>query len=451
MEPVVIDNALERVRAALLAGKLDDAIGVLADLHPADRAEAFSDLARDDQEEILPRLDPEDAAELLEELEDDEAAEAAASLAPGALADVLDEMEPDAAADILGDLSPEQAASALAQMESGPADEVRPLLAYADDTAGGLMTPEFFALRGPMTAHQAIQFLRERGMDASTPYYLYVVDRADALIGVVGLRDLILAEPQATLESIMHREVRSVLAGTDQEEVARIFKRYGLLTLPVVDAGNRLVGLIRSSDIVYVIEEEATEDFYHLANLSADERAFSPLLDSVRRRLPWLVINLGTAFLAAWVVSLFQTAIAQVAVLAALQSIVSGQGGNSATQTLTVIVRSVALGEVELRDAWRAMIREAGLGVLNGAAIGIIVGACTWLWQGRLALGLIMCAAMIGNMVAGGLAGALVPLTLKALRQDPALASAVLVTTVTDCVGFALFLGLATAFLPYLV
>lgn len=451
MDQMVIDTALERVRAALEAGKPEDAIAALADLHPADRAEAFSDLPRDDQEELLPRLDPEDAAELLEELEDAEAAEAAASLSTDALADVLDEMEPDAAADILGDLPPAQAASALAQMESENAEEVRPLLAYADDTAGGLMTPEFFALRSQMTAQQAIQFLRDQALDAATPYYLYVVDRDDTLIGVVGLRDLILAAPETPLEAIMNREVRSVPAGTDQEEVAQVFKKYGLLALPVVDAAHKLVGLIRSSDIVYVIEEEATEDIYRLANVSEDERAFSPLFDSVKRRLPWLVVNLGTAFLAAWVVSLFEATIARVAVLAALQSIVSGQGGNSATQTLTVIVRSVALGEVELRDAWRAMAREAGLGLLNGAAIGIVVGASTWVWQGNPVLGLIICAAMVGNMVAGGLAGAIVPLTLKAFKLDPALASAVLVTTVTDCVGFGLFLGLATLFLPYLI
>lgn len=449
VDQILIDSALERVRAALEAGHVDDAIRVLSALHPADRAEAFSDLPRDDQEELLPRLDPEDAAELLEELEEDEAAEVAASLPPAALADVLDEMEPDAAADILGDLPKEQAESALAQMEE--ADEVRPLLAHPDDTAGGLMTSEFFALRRQMTAQQAIEFLRSQEPDRETPYYLYVVDRFNKLIGVVGLRDLIVAAPEATIESIMQRDVRSVAVGTDQEEVARLMTRYSLLALPVVDAEGRLTGVIRSSDVAYVIEEEATEDIYRLANVSdGDLTPWSTVRQSVRRRLPWLYINLFTAFLAASVVSLFEATIAQLAVLAVFQGIVAGQGGNAGTQTLAIMVRGIALGEIELRDIWPVLSKEASVGLLHGAAVGVAVALGAWLWKGIPLLGLVIGLAMVGNMVAAGVAGTLVPLTLKALKLDPALASAVLVTTVTDCVGFGLFLGLATLFLPYL-
>lgn len=449
MDQVLIDSALERVRAALEAGHVDDAIQVLSDLHPADRAEAFSDLPKDDQEELLPRLDPEDAAELLEELEDDEAAEAAAGLPTAALADVLDEMEPDAAADILGDLPKAQAESALAQMEE--ADEVRPLLAHADDTAGGLMTSDFFALRRQMTAQQAIEFLRSQELDGATPYYLYVVDRFDKLIGVVGLRDLIVARPETTIESVMKRDVRAVPVGTDQEEVARLMTKYSLLALPVVDNDSKLVGTIRSSDVAYVIEEEASEDMYRLANVSdGDLSVWSPIPMSVSRRLPWLIVNLFTAFLAASVVGLFESTIAQLAVLAVFQSIVAGQGGNAGTQTLAMMVRGLALGEIEFRDIGSALLREIGVGLIHGAIIGLLVALGAWLWKGIPLLGLIIGLAMIGNLIAAGLAGTLVPLTLKALKLDPALASAVLVTTVTDCVGFGLFLGLATLFLPYL-
>lgn len=451
MDQQVIDTALERVRAALEAGKVEDALAVLAGLHPADRAETFSDLPRDDQEEILPRLDPEDAAELLEELEDAEAAEAAASLPAAALADVLDEMEPDAAADILGDLSPEQARAALAEMDAEQAEDVRPLLAHADDTAGGLMTPDFFALRRQMTARMAVDFLRNQDMDGETPYYLYVVDRDDRLIGVVGLRDLIRAAPDTPVETIMNREVRSVPVGADQEEVARLIKKYGWLAVPVVDADGRLVGVIRQTDIVHVIEEEATEDLYRLSNVSdGDLTPWSPLRLSVSRRLPWLYINLVTAFLAAAVVSLFEATIAKVAILAVFQSIVAGQGGNAGTQTLAIMVRGIALGEIELRDAGPVLLKEIGIGLMHGAAVGVAVALGAWLWKGIPVLGPIIGVAMMGNMVAAGLAGTLVPLTLKALKLDPALASAVLVTTVTDCVGFGLFLGLATLCLPYL-
>ncbi len=449
MEQPLIDAALERVRAALEAGRVDEAITALTSLHPADRAEAFADLPQDDQEEIFPRLSTEAAADLLEELEPEDAAEAAGQLSPANLADVLDEMEPDEAADVLGDLPPEQAASALAEMED--ADEVIPLLAHPDDTAGGLMTSEFYALRRQTTAQIAIDFLRHQRPSIEMPYYLYVVDRNQKLIGIVGLRDLIAAEPQTTIETIMRRDVASVPAGTDQEEVARRMSKYDLAAMPVVDNDGRLVGVINHNDIVDVIEEEATEDIYRLANVSdGDLQVFSPVRMSVGRRLPWLLVNLFTAFLAASVISLFEATIAKLAVLAVFQSIVAGQGGNAGTQTLAMMVRGLALGEIEFKDAWRAMAREAGIGLIHGLAVGVCVAIGAWLWRGIPVLGLVIGLAMIGNMIAAGIAGTLVPLTLKAFKLDPALASAVIVTTVTDCVGFGLFLGLATLWLPYL-
>ncbi len=450
MNQLIIDDAVERVRAALESGKVDDAISYLNTLHPADRAETFADLGADDQHELLPRLDAESTAEILEELEDDDALAAATHLSPERLADVLDEMEPDAAADILGDLPPERAASALAEMEE--ADDVRPLLAYEDDTAGGLMTPEFFALRETMTAQQAIAFLRARDPNAESPYYLYVVDAQDRLVGVLGLRMLITSLPNVLVGDVMIRDIRTVQAGTDQEEVANLMTKYSLLALPVVDVDGKLVGVVRSSDIAHVIEEEATEDIHRLSNISSegDLGPWSPVRTSVQRRLPWLYINLITAFLAAWVVSQFEATIAQLAVLAVFQSIVAGQGGNAGTQTLAIMVRGLALGEIEIGDVGPALLREIGIGMLHGVAVGIAVGIGAFLWKGIPFLGVVIGLAMIGNMIAAGMAGTLVPLTLKWLKLDPALASAVLVTTVTDCVGFGLFLGLATAFLPLL-
>jgi magnesium transporter len=451
MEQKDIDRVLERVRAALEHDRVEEAVAALATLHPADRADAFADLPEDDQEEIIPRLNIQAAADLLEELEDEEAAAVAAHLPAGTLADVLEEMEPDAAADLLGDLPPEQAANALAQMEADHVDEVRPLLGHPDDTAGGLMTSEFVALRRQTTGQMAIDFLRGLQRDAATPYYLYVVDRSGVLMGIVGLRDLIVAPPDAPVENIMHRDVISVPVGTDQEEVARLMQHYDLLALPVVDAGGKLAGVINYDDIVDVIEEEATEDIYRLANVpDGDLQVWSPLRLSMRRRLPWLVLNLGTAFLAAFVISLFEGTISRLAVLAVFQSVVAGLGGNSGTQTLAIMVRGMALGEIQFRDARRALLREAGLGVMHGAIVGLLVALGAWLWRGIPALGLVIGLAMMGNLVAAALAGTLVPLTLKALKLDPALASSVIVTMFTDVVGFGLFLGLATLFMPLL-
>jgi len=450
MNQLIIDDAVERVRAALEAGQIEDAIGYLNTLHPADRAETFADLETEDQHELLPRLDAESTAEIFEELEDDDALAATRHLTSAQLADVLDEMDPDAAADLLGDLPPDQAASALAEMEE--ADDVRPLLAYEDDTAGGLMTPEFFALREGMTAQQAIAFLRSRDLDAETPYYLYVVDAHDHLVGVLGLRALITSLPETVVADVMQRDIRTVQAGTDQEEVANLVTKYSLLALPVVDADGKLAGVIRSSDIAHVIEEEATEDIHRLSNISSDGDLgpWSPVRTSVQRRLPWLYVNLFTAFLAAWVVSQFEATIAQLAVLAVFQSIVAGQGGNAGTQTLAIMVRGLAVGEIEIRDVGPALVREIGIGLFHGLAVGIAVGVGAYLWKGIPFLGVVIGLSMVGNMVAAGVAGTLVPLTLKSLKLDPALASAVLVTTVTDTVGFGLFLGLATAFLPLL-
>jgi magnesium transporter len=451
MEQLLIDRTLERIRAALEAGQVDEAISALTSLHPADQAEAFAELEPEDQAEVLPRLDAEEAAEIIEQLEDEEAAQVAAQLPPDRLADVLEEMEPDDAADVLGDLPPDQAATVIAQMDAHQAEDVVPLLAYEDDTAGGLMTPDIPHLRRQMTCEQAIGYLRKIHPDAETPYYLYVVDRNSKLIGVAGLRDLIIAEPGVSVEAVMNRNVISVPLGTDQEECARIITRYGLLALPVVDAEGRLVGVINHDDIVEVIEEEATEDIYRLANVSdGDLQVFSPVSLSVRKRLPWLLVNLFTAFLAASVVSLFESTIAKVAVLAVFQGIVAGQGGNAGTQTLAMMVRGMALGEIEFKDAWRALARETGIGLLHGLAVGICVGVGAYLWKGIPVLGLIIGLALAGNLIAAGIAGTLVPLTLKFLKLDPALASAVMVTAVTDSVGFGLFLGLATLFLPYL-
>lgn len=451
MEQLLIDQTLDRIRTALEAGQVEEAITALTTLHPADQAEAFNELDQEDQAEVLPRLDVEDAAELLEQLDSEDAAEAAASLTDEKLADVLDEMDPDDAADVLGDLSPEQAANVLAQMDEEQKEDVVPLLAYEDDTAGGLMTPDFPHLRRQWTCQQAIDYLRNLHPDTESPYYLYVIDRNGKLIGVVGLRDLIVADPHSSVEQVMKDGLISVVVGTDQEEVARLFTKYGLLAVPVVDAEGRLIGVIHNDDIVEVIEEEATEDMYRLANVSdGDLQVFSPVKLTVQRRLPWLLINLGTAFLAALVISLFEKTIAILPVLATLQSMVAGQGGNSGTQTLAMMVRGLALGELEFKDIWRAMFREAGIGILHGLVVGVCVGLGVYLWKGSAYMGFILGLAMIGNMMAAGVAGTLVPLTLKLFKLDPALASAVIVTTVTDCVGFGLFLGLATLFLPLL-
>jgi magnesium transporter len=260
-----------------------------------------------------------------------------------------------------------------------------------------------------------------------------------------------LADPNQTIEDIMNRDVISVRADTDQEEVAQILSRYDLLAVPVVDERDRLVGIITHDDIVDVLEEEATEDIYRLAQVGEDAEIFSPIRRAVRNRFPWLLINLGTAFLASSVVAFYEGTIAQAAVLAAFMPIVAGQGGNAGTQTMTIMVRSLALGEIDGRDTLAALWHEFRVALLHGWALGILVGLIAWLWQGNPMLGLIIGIAMLGNIVVAAIAGVLVPMFLRLIRVDPALASSVFVTTATDILGFSLFLGLATYFLRWLL
>jgi magnesium transporter len=449
IEPAQIDATLERIRAALVADRLDDAIEALVRLHPVDRADAFSDLDDQVQAVILPQLDIDDTADLLEELDDQEAADVAETLSPRFLANILDAMEPDEAADVLGDLPPERAAQALARMEEP--EDVLQLLGYPDETAGGLMTTSLITLKQGITTGQAIEYLRRTPPGSDTPYYLYVIDKDRKLLGVVGLRDLVVSRPQTPIEQIMDPNVIFAKTDMDQEDAARIMVRYDLAAMPVVDDHHVLWGMITYDDLMDVLEDEATEDIYRLANVSdPDLSVDSPIGISVRRRIPWLYLSGLTALFASWVISQFEATIAQVAILAAFQSVVAGLGGNTATQTLAIIVRAIALGEIEFADAFRTLLKEAVVGLFQGLFVGAAAGFGVYLWTDKPFLGLILGLSLLGNMILATIVGTLVPLILRALKLDPALASTVLVTSITDSVGFALFLGLATVFLRYL-
>lgn len=448
VDPIQFSDALERTTAFLEADDLEGAVEYLRTLHPADSAEILAGLESEQQAAIIDKLRATELADVFEQLDEDEMADVAQHLDVEMLADVLDEMEPDMAADLLGELEPDQAAEVIEQMDEP--EDVTSLLTFDPDTAGGIMNAAPPSLRRFWTVGEAVKFLKEQYRDESQFYYLYVLDRYGHLIGVVSLRAMILAEPEQTIEEIMDDTVISVRAGADQEEVAQLLQRYDLVALPIVDDQGKLIGIVHVDDVVDVIEEEATEDIYKLAQVSPDSEIYSPIPKSIRNRLPWLVINLGTAFLASAVVSLFQNTIAQAAVLAAFMPIVAGQGGNAGTQTMTIVVRSLALKEISPKETLWALRHEAMVGIINGVTIGLMVGLLAWLWKGNPYLGLVIGIAMLGNLIVAALAGVFVPMALKAVHIDPALASSIFVTTFTDIMGFFLFLGLATYFLPWL-
>lgn len=445
MDTLVLDNVLARLRDALEQGNLDAAVAIINALQPADQADLLEGLSDTDQVTLLSQLAPADSADVLEEMEDVSAAALAELLPLSELADILDEMEADEAADVLGDLSPELAAEALREMEEPHG--IIPLLQYPDDTAGGLMTPAVIALRRHWRALRALEELRRVGPEADSAYYLFVIDDQGRLLGVVSLRDLVVAPPETVVEAMMDPNVISVPVTADQEDCARTLSRYGFLALPVVDERGRLAGVITADDLIEVAEDEATEDMYRMVGISGEERVFSPIRSSVFKRLPWLAVNMITLFVAITVVDAFEAVIAATVALATFLPLVSGEGGNAGSQTATVIVRGLALGEVELHNGLRALTKELVASFVNGAIIGFGTGTVVYLWKGDWAIAVALMLAMILNFVVAALAGVLVPLGLRAVQVDPALASAAFVTAVTDTLGFLFFLGIASLLL----
>jgi magnesium transporter len=293
--------------------------------------------------------------------------------------------------------------------------------------------------------------LRARGgQEREDVSYLYVTDHARRLLGVVPIRELVFARPDKRIAEIMKRDLATVRVDDDQEEIARRFEHYHFLGLPVVDRLGRLVGIVKATDALEIAREEATEDMQLMVGLSGEERALTPWNKVVGRRLPWLYVNLATAFLAAFVVGIFEETIAKWTALAIFLPIVAGQGGNAGMQTLTVIIRDMALGELTPGDGRRALFKEMALGLVNGLAIGLVVGLIGWWWKDSPELGLVAGAAMLLNQLAAAFSGVLIPFGLKWFKVDPALASSIFLTTVTDVAGFFFFLGLAALALRYI-
>jgi len=440
----------ERIETLAADGSSAELRAVLADLRAEDVADQLEHLHGEARPVVFAALPPETAAEVLMGVDEEVRAQLLTSLEEDAVVSLLRLLEPADVADVIGALPEERAAMVLRRLPVPEAAEVRVLLEYPTDSAGGVMSTHFVAVRDHHTIREAVEHIRRREQDLGDFYYVYVWDAQHRLVGVTSLKDLLLARPEQRIGEIMDHEVVSVPAGADQEEAANVALRYQLFALPVVDDAGVLVGQLMLDDLADIAEEEASEDMYRIVGLPEDESVFSPLRFSVRKRLPWLFVNLVTALFAFGVVSSFEGTIARFALLAALMPIVAGMGGNAGMQTLTIVVRGLALGEVDVRNARRALFKELALGVINGALIGVVVAGVAVLLSANPWVGAIIGAALFLNMVAAGVAGATVPLLLRAFRVDPALASGVIVTTVTDCAGFFFFLGLATLMLRHL-
>lgn len=446
------DLVLESVRRLLRMGATPNLLNLLQKQHPADLAQVFAELG--DKEchavfNILVEKNGRLAVEALSELGPEKGALLLADRPAEEIARLVQEVPSDDAAGLIDNLPDELSAAVLDLIRPKPGGGVSELLEYDEQTAGRLMNPHVFALSEDFTAGEAITAI-QGARDVEMVFYLYVVDQRRHLVGVTSLRRLILVSPETPLKRIMTTDVYSARVDVDQEEVAKHVASYNLLAIPVVDVENKLVGVITVDDVIDVLKDEATEDVFRLAGVSAEDGVLTPPFDSLKRRIPWLLVNLVTAFGVAFVVSRFNATIEKVVYLAALMPVVAGMGGNAATQTLAVVVRGIALGELTWGNARQAVLKESLVGLGNGLALGLMAVLGAWLLADDWALGAILGLAMIITMFIAAVAGTLIPLGLRAAKVDPALASSVFITTLTDVFGFLSFLGLATIFLRFL-
>ncbi len=447
-----VDVTAKSVRDLLERSEEHRLADVLGNLRPGDIANIMMELNEKEQNAVFSILVQHDrhlAAETLKTLGVEPGLDLLNQIPSEEISKVLQELETDSATVFVSALPEENAQEVLEQMDVEESAEVQHLLQYEEETAGRIMTPSVFALSEDLSVSEAIHTI-QTAKDLEVIFYLYAVDERNHLVGVVSVRELLIAPPSTPLKKIMTTDLISVTTDTDQEEVAREVALYDLLAIPVVDQENKLVGAITVDDVIDVIKEEATEDIFYLAGVEGHDHIHTPPMTSVRRRLPWLVVNLATALLAATIVAFYEPTIARFSFLAVFLPVVAGMGGNSGTQTLAVIVRGLALGEIGWESGKSILLKEIVVGLNNGIITGVLAGAVAYLWKGNYMLGVVLGGAMIINVAWAGIMATLIPLMLKRMNIDPAIASGIFVTTFTDAVGFLSFLGLATLLLQYL-
>lgn len=440
----LIPAFVEAVQAAIAAQDRDFLCALAADLHESDLGELIEALDAEDRPRLISILGKDFDFAALTEIDDTVREEILEEIPNAQIAEGVRDLESDDAVYILEDLEPEDAREVLENLPAPERVALERSLEYPEDSAGRLMQSDFIALPPFWSVGQTIDHLRETGDLPDEFYELYIVGPKGGIVGRVPLNRLLRAQRSQKLDALMDDAEQVAEASDDQAEVAEMFKRYNLVSIPVVDSARRLVGVLTFDDIVDVIEEEAEEDMRALGGVSTDEELSDDVFTIARARFQWLFVNLLTAFLASAVIDLFKGSLEKMVALAVLMPIVASQGGNAGTQTMTVAVRALATHAIGLGQAPRIVWREALVGLLNGFAFAIMLGGVAAFWFSNPELGLVAGLAMLVNMVAAGLAGVLIPLALEKVGADPALSSGTFVTTVTDIVGFFAFLGVAT-------
>ncbi|MDQ6950591.1 MAG: magnesium transporter [Mariprofundales bacterium] len=421
-----------------------------AAMHSADAAELLLDCTDLQQRLTLFYLIPDELqGDVLLDLPEGMQEDLLAQLHAEDIGDVVEHLDSDDATDILQAIDRKIADEVMEHLEPDEQREIKPLLTHDEESAGGLMQSELFKVRADWNVERVLRVLRRWGQEIEHLHFIYVVDDEDRLIGIVSLHELLFLEPDQQMDAVARRKFISTTPDQDQEEVARLFDKYALMAIPVLDENGVLVGRITADDIIDVVREEATEDMFHLAALSDQDDLAESVPITAWRRGVWLLVNLGTALLASSVIAQFEHTIATIVALAVLMPIVASMGGIAGTQTLTVIVRGIALGRITFDNAKKVLLKELRVSCFTGVIFALVTGGVSSLWfpQYGWLLGLVIALAMLINLLAAGLAGALIPLSLQRLHIDPALASGTILTTVTDVVGFFAFLGLASLIL----
>ena len=440
----------EELKNLILHGNKEIIKEVLENIHPADILDILHE-DEDSSKEILEHLPNEVIGDILDEEDDEELILEWLNLfSKYKQKQILDEVSHDVITDVIGSIEDEDEKNAFLELlEDDDKEDVKQLLQYNPETAGGIMTTEYLDIHANNTVKETLLFLQTT--EEEPRHYLYVVDKENVLKGVVSLGDIVTSTFDTPMLEITNQNVKAVYYYEDQEEVAKTFSKYGYILMPVIDEQHHLLGVIDIDDVMDVIEEETTEDMNLLGGVGSEERLDSTLVESFKNRIPWLIVNLFTAIMASSVVSVFEGTIAKVVALATISPIITGMGGNAGTQTLTIVVRGLSLGELDKENARKVLLKEIGLGILNGVVIGALVSVGAWFFAGNPWFGVVAGVAMICNMIVATLAGYFVPVILDRFHVDPALASGVFVTTCTDMFGFFAFLGLATILMSHLL
>jgi magnesium transporter len=422
---------------------------LIAEMRPADVADLIEHLEADERLFIIRLLEPEGAGDILVEVEAPIQGRILEEMDNQSISEIVQELDSDDAADLVGDLPDERARDIIDRVEEDVSQDLKKLLPYPEDTAGGIMALEFVAVEADATLKDAIETIRAKGDEVENLYYVWVVDDAERLVGVISLKDLIVEPPERRVRDIMNREVISVDVHTDQEEVARLVKKYDLVNIPVVDENQRLVGRITHDDIIDVIEEEVDEDISLMAGVIDQEiTEVSPTKIS-RARLPWLIAGLCGELFAAVVISRFEASLQKIIALSFFFPVIMAMGGSTGTQAATVIVRGFATGDISLLNAGKRLWTEMRVALMNGMICGVILGLVVGTCLSDYLLGGVVAIAMILIIINAGFIGSAAPFVLKKLNIDPALATGPFVTTSNDIIGLFIYLGFVTSFLRF--